>query len=78
MLKSRIIILIVLFSLLSGILIQRLFSMQILNGEQYLNDFTMQIKKETTLKSTRGNIYDRSGNVIAYNKLSYNVTYEDI
>ena len=77
MLKSRIIILIVLFSLLSGILIQRLFSMQILNGEQYLNDFTMQIKKETTLKSTRGNIYDRSGNVIAYNKLSYNVTYED-
>ena len=65
MLKSRIIILIVLFSLLSGILIQRLFSMQILNGEQYLNDFTMQIKKETTLKSTRGNIYDRSGNVIA-------------
>ena len=76
--KSRLIVLVVLFALLAGILIQRLYTMQIINGEKYLTDFTMQIKKETTLKSTRGNIYDRDGNAVAYNKLAYNVTYEDV
>ena len=75
--KSRIIILIIVFLLLAAVLIQRLFSMQIINGEEYLTNFTMQIKKETTLKSTRGNIYDRDGDAIAYNKLSYNVVFED-
>lgn len=75
--KSRITILIIVFVLLAGILVHRLFTMQIINGEEYLTDFTMQIKKETTLKSTRGNIYDCNGKVLAYNKLAYNVTYED-
>ena len=78
LIKSRLIVLVVLFALLAGILIQRLYTMQIINGEKYLTDFTMQIKKETTLKSTRGNIYDRDGNAVAYNKLAYNVTYEDV
>lgn len=77
MVKSRIIILIIIFILLAGVLVQRLFSMQIINGEEYLTNFTMQIRKETTLKSTRGNIYDCDGDAIAYNKLAYNVTYED-
>ena len=77
MMRSRITVLIVLFVLLAGILVYRLFTMQIINGEEYLTDFTMQIKKETTLKSTRGNIYDCDGDVIAYNKLANNVTYED-
>ena len=54
LIKSRLIVLVVLFALLAGILIQRLYTMQIINGEKYLTDFTMQIKKETTLKSTRG------------------------
>ena len=65
LIKSRLIVLVVLFALLAGILIQRLYTMQIINGEKYLTDFTMQIKKETTLKSTRGNIYDRDGNAVA-------------
>ena len=78
LIKSRLIVLVVLFALLAGILIQRLYTMQIINGEKYLTDFTMQIKKETTLKSTRGNIYDRDGNAVAYNKLAYNVTYDDV
>lgn len=59
------------------ILIQRVFVMQIINGEDYLKNFTLTIKKETTLKSTRGNIYDRNGKLLAYNKLAYAVTIED-
>ena len=50
---------------------------QIINGEKYLNDFTLTIRKETTLKSTRGNIYDKNGKLIAYNELAYSVTIED-
>lgn len=46
LIKSRLIVLVVLFALLAGILIQRLYTMQIINGEKYLTDFTMQIKKK--------------------------------
>ena len=33
--------------------------------------------KKISLAGTRGNIYDRNGNLLAYNKLSYNVTLQD-
>ena len=75
--KSRGAILIVVFGLIAFALIQRLFSLQIINGESYLTDFTMQIKKDKTIKSTRGAIYDRNGYPLAYNKLAYSVTFED-
>ncbi|MCI5995666.1 MAG: peptidase [Blautia sp.] len=74
---SRSAILIVVFCLLAFLLIQRLFNLQIINGESFLTDFTMQIKKEKTIKSTRGEIYDRNGYPLAYNKLAYSVTFED-
>ena len=67
--KSRGMILVIVFILLAFVLIQRLFQLQIVNGESYLTDFTMQIKKEKNLRSTRGEIYDRNGYPLAYNKL---------
>lgn len=73
----RLLFLILVFIALFVILINRLFVFQIIDGEKYLNDFTLTIKKETTLKSTRGNIYDRNGQLIAYNVLAYSVTIED-
>lgn len=75
--KSRIVVLGAVFLLLVAILIQRLFALQIVNGESYLNDFAMTIKKEKVLNSTRGEIYDCNGKLLAYNRLSYNVTFED-
>lgn len=74
---ARIIILIVVFVLMVSVLVYRLFNLQIINGESYLNDFAMSIKKERVLNSTRGEIYDCNGKVLAYNRLSYNVTLED-
>lgn len=74
---TRIIILMIVFVLMASILIYRLFDLQIINGESYLNDFAMTIKKERILNSTRGEIYDCNGKVLAYNRLSYNVTFED-
>ena len=73
----RLISLIIIFIVLFSILINRLFVFQIVDGQKYLNDFTLTIKKEATLKSTRGNIYDREGRLIAYNELAYSVTIED-
>ena len=75
--NSRIIVLMVVFVLMASILIYRLFDLQIINGESYLNDFAMSIKKERVLNSTRGEIYDCNGKLLAYNRLSYNVTFED-
>ena len=59
--ESRGTILVFVFCLLAFALVQRLFQLQIVKGESYLTDFTMKIKKERTIKSTRGEIYDRNG-----------------
>ncbi len=69
--------LLILVALLACILLRRLFSLQIINGESYQDDFSLSIVKERTLKSTRGNIYDRNGNPVAYNEISNCVTFED-
>ncbi len=75
--KSRIFILIVVMVAMAFILLQRLFQLQIVNGESYLNDFTLQIRKTKEINSTRGNIYDSAGEALAHNQLSYSVTFED-
>lgn len=62
----------------AGILIYRVFSLQIVNGQTYLDDFQLKIEKERSLSSARGNIYDRNGNILAYNELAYSVTIEDV
>lgn len=78
MVTSRVFVLIIVFTCLSGILIYRLFSLQIVHGEEYLDGFKLKIRKERTIASTRGNIYDRNGELMAYNELAYSVTIEDV
>lgn len=74
---SRSTILVLVFTVLSFVLIRHLFHLQIIQGEDYRNNFSIMTTKERTLKSTRGNIYDRNGNLLAYNELSYSLTLED-
>ena len=76
-LRSRLVSLIVVFSLTSSILIGRLFYLQIVRGEDYLDNYELQIRKTEDIPGTRGNIYDRNGNLLAYNELAYSVTIED-
>ena len=38
----------------------------------------LKIKKERSIASTRGNIYDVNGIALAYNELSSSVTIEDV
>ena len=78
MVTSRIFVLILLFGALSGILTYRLFDLQIVHGQEYLENFKLKIRKERTIASTRGNIYDTNGKLMAYNELAYSVTIEDV
>ena len=75
--KSRLVVATVVMILLFSILLWRIFSLQIVNGKEYQDNYTFKIVKERTLNSTRGNIYDRNGNLLAYNELAYSITIED-
>ena len=55
----------------------RLFNLQIVNGEEYQETYMARTERTVSLTGTRGNIYDRNGNVLAYNELSYNVVIQD-
>ncbi len=78
MVTSRIFVLILVFTVLSSVLTYRLFDLQIVNGQDYLDHFKLKIRKERTIPSTRGKIYDRNGELLAYNELAYSVTIEDV
>ena len=62
---------------MSAILVQRVFYLQIVKGQEYLDDYKLQIQKTKEVQGTRGNIYDRNGYLLAYNELAYAVTIED-
>ncbi|MEY8390651.1 peptidoglycan glycosyltransferase [Lachnospiraceae bacterium] len=76
-LTSRLFALSMVMLLLFGILIQRIFVLQIINGEEYLKNYTLLIQKERITSGTRGSIFDRNGKLLAYNELSNSVTIED-
>lgn len=75
--KSRTFFLAVVFLVLFGILLQRVFYLQIVKGSEYQENFSLLTKRELALVSTRGDIYDRNGELLAYSELSYSVTIED-
>ena len=75
--KSRSFVAIILFCVLSALLIQRVFYLQIVKGEEYAENHELQIQKTREVEGTRGNIYDRNGKLLAYNELAYSVMIED-
>lgn len=78
MVTSRIFVLILLMVLISAVVVHRLFDLQIVHGEEYLDSFQTKIMKERTIQGSRGCIYDRNGNLLAYNELAHSVTIEDV
>lgn len=73
--RTRVLILV--FVIMSVVLVRRLFDLQIIQGEDYISKFQARTTKERVLKSTRGNILDRNGDILASNVLSYSLTLED-
>ena len=70
-------VLILAFVVMSVILVRRLFDLQIIQGQDYISKFQARTTKERVIKSTRGNILDRNGDILASNVLSYSLTLED-
>lgn len=76
--NSRTVFLYVLFFIMSCVLFNRIFQLQIVEGADKQAEFEMKIKKERSIASTRGNIFDVNGIPLAYNELSSSVTIEDV
>lgn len=77
-LTSRIVIVSAVLICAAAGLVYRLFNLQIINGETYLDSFQLRIRKEKDIAAARGNIYDRNGNLLAYNELANSVMIEDV
>ena len=75
---SRLTVLTLLFMVLGGILIYRCFDLQIIHGQEYLDDFILQTEKTRDISSSRGSIYDCNGVLLAYDELAYSVKIEDV
>ena len=75
--NSRLLPVVVVFVLLFSILINRMFELQIVESTQIIENGASNTTKERDIKATRGNIYDCNGQLLAYNKLSYNVIFSD-
>ncbi|HIV17628.1 MAG TPA: peptidase [Candidatus Alectryocaccobium stercorigallinarum] len=70
-------ILLVIFACFCFVLVARVFQLQIVSGDEYAENFDVMTTRTRRINSTRGNIYDVNGNLIAYNDLSNNITLED-
>ena len=55
------------------ILLIRLFNIQIVHGEEYLQKSSSRLTRETTITAARGDILDRNGNLLAGTINQYNV-----
>ena len=75
--KSRLFAVVVSYVLLFSLLIGRMFYLQIVKGETYDKQATLQKQKIKTVKSARGKIYDSKGKLLATNEQRYAITIED-
>lgn len=66
-------ILIILTYLVGVVIIGQLFNLQIVQGNNYLEQANARLTRETTIKAARGNILDRNGIMIAGNTAKYSL-----
>lgn len=76
--SSRLFALAVIFICMFLVLVGKLFDLQIVHGEETLNQYIQKTLRTVYTPGTRGNILDRDGDVLAYNKLAYSVTIQDV
>ncbi len=75
--RSKLFPLVLMYVLLFSTLVGRMFYLQIVKGETYDKEASLQKEKTKTIKSARGKIYDRNGKLLATNEQSYAITIED-
>ena len=67
-------ILMVIVYIVGIILLVRLFNLQIVHGAEYRETSNTRLSRESTLEATRGDILDRTGNVLATTKTTFNLS----
>ncbi len=77
LLKSRLFPITIIYLILFGVIINRIFVLQIVQGPTIEQSEDLKYSKTREIKSTRGNIYDRNGKLLASNVLTYSVVMED-
>ena len=66
--------LITIFTYIVGvILIVQLFNLQIVNGAKYRQESNTRLTRESTLEAARGDILDRSGNILVTSSQKFNL-----
>ena len=75
--STRIPIVACLFGLMFFVLIYQVFSLQIKESSATESKSEYKSGKVRDIKSTRGNIYDVNGVLLAYNDVSYSIVMED-
>lgn len=75
--SSRLFVLSAAFIVLFLIVLIRVFSLQIVNGKSYQDNFVLRIQKILSVPASRGCIYDSEGRLLAYNELAYSVSITD-
>lgn len=63
---------------LAGVLVSRLYTLQILEGESYQAQFQSRIRRTVVIRGARGRILDRNGEVLAETVPTYNITMNDL
>ena len=69
--KNRIFVMLCGILVLFAVLLLRLFSLQIIHGEEYNESITTSVSKTLPVTASRGNIYDRNGRPLAVNTAAY-------
>ena len=65
----------VIIYIIGVIFLIRLFSLQIVNGAEYRETSNTRLSRESNLRAARGNILDRSGNVIAGTYMGFGLEF---
>ena len=74
---SRLFPVVTVFVLLFGLLFRQMYILQIEQGDEAEQNVKTTTVRTVSQPATRGRIYDRNGELLAYNKLVQNVTVVD-
>lgn len=75
--SSRLFVLAAVFIVFFGIILARIFTLQVVNGKSYQENFSLKIQMKQPINAARGNIYDINGKLLAYNELAYSISIND-
>ena len=75
--SSRLFVLAAVFIVFFGIILARIFTLQVVNGKSYQENFSLKIQITLPYKATRGKINDKNGKLLAQKELAESISIND-